>query len=249
MIKNKLLNFLSIIIFFVIWQLFVQWQHYPEFILPSPLVILKRFIEVFQSGILTYHAWATLQEILGGLIVGLSIAFTLGYLLAKSPLAEQMVTPLIVALQAVPIIALAPLLVIWFGTDIEPKILVSAIVLFFPVLVNTVVGFRRIDRNLLDLMRSLGASRLQQIIWLDLPSGLPIFIGSLKIGVTLSVIGAIVGEFVASDRGLGFLINLAGGLYDTPLRFVAFFTLSLMALILYWSVNILERKVVKWKTS
>lgn len=248
MIKNKILNIISITCFLVFWQIFVQIRHLPEFLLPTPLTILSRFIDTWKSGILLYHAFITLQEIAGGLVLGLSLAFIFGYVIAKSTTSEQLVTPLIVAAQAIPVVALAPLLVIWFGTDILAKVVVAATTLFFPVLVNTIVGFRRIDSNLQDLMHSLGASWFDRLLLLDLPSGLPIFLGGLKIGVTLSVIGTVIGEFVAADKGLGFLINLAGGLYDTPLRFVAFFTLSLIALSLYELVNLLERRVIKWKT-
>jgi NitT/TauT family transport system permease protein len=152
-----------------------------------------------------------------------------------------------VASQAVPIVALAPLLVIWFGAGSLSKVLVCALTLFFPVLINTVVGVRSVDVELRDLMRSLQASRWQVFALLELPAALPVLFGGLKVGVTLSVIGAVVGEFVGADRGLGFLVNLARGLFDTPLMFVALFTLMAIALALYLIVAVLEGWLLKWR--
>jgi NitT/TauT family transport system permease protein len=171
----------------------------------------------------------------------------LGYLLAKSRTLERILSPYIVASQAVPIVALAPLLVVWFGAGMFSKVLVCALTLFFPVLINTIVGIRSVDAELKELMVSLRASRWQAFRYLELPAALPVLFGGLKVGVTLSVIGAVVGEFVGADRGLGFLVNLARGLFDTPLMFVALFTLMSIALTLYLLVSGLERWVLHWR--
>jgi len=175
------------------------------------------------------------------------VALGLGYLLAKSRLAERVLSPYLVASQAVPIVALAPLLVIWFGAGILSKVLVCALTLFFPVLINTIVGIRSVDRDLVALMRSLRATRWQTFRYLEVPAALPVLFGGLKVGVTLSVIGAVVGEFVGSDRGLGFLVNLARGLFDTPLLFVALITLMVIALALYLLVAGLEAWLLRWR--
>jgi len=148
----------------------------------------------------------------------------------------------------VPIVALAPLLVIWFGVGSFSKVLVCALTLFFPVLMNTIVGIRNVDRDLIELMRSLRASHWQVFYHLELPAALPVLMSGLKVGVTLSVIGAVVGEFVGSDRGLGFLVNLARGLFDTPLMFVALLTLMTIALALYGLVVLIERRVLSWQS-
>ena len=244
---EKLFPLFSLILFLFCWQLIVTIKQYPSFILPSPKQVLLRSIPFIQSGILFYHAKITLQEICLGLFLGFTLAFILGYFLAKSPLGEQLFSPIIIALQAVPILALAPLLIIWFGSGIMAKAVVCASTLFFPVLINTIVGFKNVNKQLSQLMSSLEANFFQNLVYLELPSSLPILFGGLKIGIVLSVIGAVVGEFVGADRGLGFLINLAGGLYDTPLRFVAFFSLSLIALSLYKTIEVLEKKLVKWR--
>ncbi|MFQ6000434.1 MAG: ABC transporter permease, partial [Anaerolineae bacterium] len=136
---------------------------------------------------------------------------------------------------------------IWFGFGLLSKVVVCALIVFFPVLVNTIVGLRSVERELVDLLRSLGANRWQMLTMLEAPAALPVLLGGLKIGVTLSVVGAVVGEFVAADEGLGFLINLSRGLFDTPLMFVALFTLVIIALALYGSVVALEGILLSWR--
>jgi NitT/TauT family transport system permease protein len=161
---------------------------------------------------------------------------------------ERFLSPYIVASQSVPIVALAPLLIVWFGFGLLSKMLVCALTIFFPVLINTIVGLRSVEEELMDLMRSLRASRWQVLRYLELPAALPVLLGGLKVGVTLSVIGAVVGEFAQSDRGLGFLVNLANrGLFDTPLMFVALFVLMTIALGLYGLVTAVEALLLRWQ--
>jgi len=148
----------------------------------------------------------------------------------------------------VPIVAVAPLIVIWFGAGHFSKVLICALIVFFPVLVNMVVGLKSVDEGLYDLMRSLKASRWQMFRLLEMPAALPVLLGGLKISVTLSVIGAVVGEFVAASEGLGFLINQARGLFNTPLVFVTILTLVLIALALYGAVSLLEARFLRWRS-
>ncbi len=143
--------------------------------------------------------------------------------------------------------AIAPLLVIWFGQGIYSKVIICALIVFFPVLVNTVVGLRAVPRSLNELMRSLHATRWQMLRHLEIPAALPVFLGGLRIGATLSVIGAVVGEFVGADQGLGFLINVGRGQYDTALVFVAVITLVALALALYGTVILLETRFLAWQ--
>ena len=238
---------LALLLFLGLWELVVRLGNYPPFILPSPGQVYARFLAVAGDGTLWRHARITLTEIFGGLALGLSTATLLGHLLAKSKALERILSPYIVASQSIPVVALAPLLFIWFGFGSLSKILVCALTLFFPVLVNTVVGIRSVDGELVDLMRSLEATRWQVFTKLELPAALPVLLGGLKIGVTLSVIGAVVGEFAGADRGLGFLVNLARGLFDTPLLFVALFTLVAIAVSLYAAVAALESALLSWK--
>ncbi|MDH7489317.1 MAG: ABC transporter permease [Anaerolineae bacterium] len=231
--------------FLLLWQALVALFRYPTFILPAPGRVWARFLVAVADGSLLYHTSLTLFEIFAGLLLGVSTATLLGYVIAKSPTLDRILSPYIVAAQAVPIVALAPLLVIWFGFGSLSKILVCALTLFLPVLINTAVGIRSVDRNLRELMRSLGASRWQTFRMLEVPAALPVLFGGLKIGATLSVIGAVVGEFVGADRGLGFLINLARGLFDTPLLFVALFTLVTIALALYGAISLVEAALLR----
>jgi len=230
-----------------LWQVAVWQGGYPTFILPTPALVWQRFLAVAADGTLWQHTAVTLVEVFAGLALGLTVATVLGYLLAKSPALEQLVLPYLVATQALPIVALAPLLVIWLGTGRLSKVVVCALTLFFPVLINTIAGIRSVERGLRDLMRSLEASPWQVFTLLELPAALPVLLSGLKIGLTLSVIGAVVGEFVAADRGLGFLVNLARGLFDTPLMFVALATLMAIALALYGLVSLLEHVLLAWQ--
>lgn len=238
----------SMMVFVGVWGLIGRVGDYPPFLLPTPLQVWNRFLAVVADGTLWYHSSITISEILGGLALGLTTASLLGYVLAKLPLLERFLSPYIVASQSVPIVALAPLLIVWFGFGLLSKVLVCALTIFFPVLINTMVGLRTVERDLVDLMRALEASRWQIFKYLEVPASLPVLLGGLKIGVTLSVIGAVVGEFAQSDRGLGFLVNLANrGLFDTPLMFVALFVLMTIALSLYGVISAFEMLLLRWK--
>ncbi len=237
----------SILLAVLLWFLATRFGDFPAFILPSPGLVWTRFAQVLGDGSLLRHSLVTLGEVLAGLALGVSVATILGYTLAKSPAVERLLSPYIVASQAVPIVAIAPLLVIWFGPGVFSKVLICALIVFFPVLVNTIVGLRSVPDDLHDLMRSLLATRWQTFRLLEVPAALPVFLGGLRIGATLSVIGAVVGEFVGSDRGLGFMINRARGQYDTALVFVAVSGLVVMALLMYGAVVLLEARLLSWQ--
>ncbi len=235
---------LGVLAFLTVWKGVIWLGKYPPFILPPPEAVAHRLAELLVSGSLLFHAGVTLQEVLAGLGLGVLVATLLGYGLAHSPLAERLLAPYIVASQSVPVVAIAPLLVIWFGTGLLPKVLTCALIVFFPILVNTIVGVRSVGRELRDLMRALEASRWQTVWMLEVPAALPVLLGGLKVGATLAVIGAVVGEFVASDRGLGYLLKQGQQLYDTPLVFVGIGALVAMAQALYGAVAVVERVVV-----
>lgn len=238
----------SIVIFIVLWNLIVNWGDLPAFLLPTPLAVWKKLVTMIANGLLFKNAWVTLYEVLLGLALGSVLATTIGYVLAKSPLMEKMFSPYLIASQAIPTVAIAPLLVIWFGPEAFSKILVCAMTVFFPILVNTMIGFRAVPENLGDLMRSMRATRWQKLRYLEIPAALPVLFGGLRIGATLSVIGAVVGEFVGSDQGLGYLINVGRGQYDTPLVFVSIISLIFMAICLYGLAMFAERRTTRWKT-
>jgi len=241
---SRWLGLASLLLAIPLWALTVQLSGLPKFILPSPADVWKRFLEALMDGSLLYHTGITLIEVLLGLIVGVCFATIVGYMLAKSRTLETVLSPYLVASQAIPIVAIAPLLVIWLGDGILSKVVICALIVFFPVLVNTVVGVRAVSASLYDLMNSLRATRWH-ILWkLELPASLPILLGGLRIGATLSVIGAIVGELVDAEQGLGFLLQLGDFQYDTSMVFVAVFMLVFLALCLYGVVTLLERKLL-----
>jgi NitT/TauT family transport system permease protein len=237
----------AILLFLAAWKAITLLSDYPVFILPPPEMVAARFWRVLGDGSLFFHASHTLKEIMLGLTAGLSVASILGYALARSRLMERLLAPYIVASQAIPIIAIAPLIFIWFGPGLLSTILVTALIVFFPILVNTIVGVRSVPRELHDLMRAYRASRWQTFVKLELPAALPVLLGGLKVGATLAVIGATVAEFVRPNRGLGYLILTAKNRFDTDLVFVALFVLVSIALALYGLVSWAERHLLAWQ--
>ncbi|MBI3243508.1 MAG: ABC transporter permease [Chloroflexi bacterium] len=246
-VQQALLLPISLTTLLLAWQGLIWFKGYPAFILPPPARVWARLMQALADGTLVRHASITLGESLSGLALGLAVAAVLGYLLAQSRTIERLLAPYLVASQSVPVVAIAPLLVIWFGSGLTSKVLICALIVFFPVLINIIVGVRSVEPDLRDLMRSLRASRWQTFMLLELPSALPLLLGGLKIGATLSVIGAVVGEFVGADRGLGFLISAARGQFDTALVFVAVLALITIAMTLYGCVALLEKVLLAWK--
>lgn len=241
------LGLISILFGILVWVLVTRYSGIPNFLLPSPQSVWTRFLTALRDGSLLYHTGITLIEILLGLLAGTIFATVVGYVLARSRSLERVLSPYIVASQAIPIVAIAPLLVIWLGDGILSKVVICALIVFFPVLVNTIVGVRAVPAALYDLMNSLHASRAQ-ILWkVEVPASLPVFLGGLRVGATLSVIGAIVGELVDAEEGLGFLLQLGDFQYDTPMVFVAVFMLIALALMLYGIVTLLEKRFLKWQ--
>ncbi|HLB47620.1 MAG TPA: ABC transporter permease [Anaerolineales bacterium] len=245
--RQLLLLPVSLAALLIVWQSAIWIMEYPAFILPSPARVWGRMLIALADGALIRHTAVTLGESLSGLAVGLAVAGGLGYLLAQSRMLERILAPYIVASQSVPVVAIAPLLVIWFGSGITSKVLICALIVFFPVLINVIVGVRSVEPDLHDMMRTLRASRWQTFVHLELPAAMPMVLGGLKIGATLSVIGAVVGEFVGSNSGLGFLITAARGQFDTSLVFVAVIALVVIAMGMYGAVALLEKLLLAWK--
>lgn len=245
---RRLMPFITLALIIGGWQLFYLSGTYPEFIIPSPLQVWNEFVESVQDGTLLLHSWVTLQEMLYGLAIGLSIGALLGYIIAHNELLEDLLSPVIVAFQATPVVAYAPLLIIWFRDGITGKVITTAIIVFFPTLMNVIVGIRGVPKNLRDLMRVVKASRWEIFTKLEIPSAMPVLLTGLKTSVTLAVIGAVVGEFVNANAGLGYLVRIArGSQFNTPLVFVAVFTMTALALSLYLLVSLLEHKLLAWQ--
>jgi NitT/TauT family transport system permease protein len=231
--------------FVLAWKALVVVADYPVFVLPPPELVASRFVSAWVDGTIAPHALRTLYEVALGFAAGAGLALVAGYGLARLPLAERLLSPYLVAAQATPILALAPLLALWFGPGLTAKIVICALIVFFPVAIATMVGVRAVDERLLELARSLRATRWQIVTTLEIPAALPAIFGGLRVGVTLAVVGAIVGEWAGADRGLGLLVNLArGSLFDIPLLFATLLTIALLGIVLYAVVTFVERALV-----
>jgi NitT/TauT family transport system permease protein len=230
------------------WQALTLVGGYDRFILPGPADVWSQLKLVIADGRLIKHTLYTVSEVLPGLFIGCLVAMPLGYLLAKSPLAERLISPYLIASQAIPVIAIAPLLTIWVRSTYWSRVLVAVLVVFFPIVINIIAGLRSVPTELYELMNSLQASRWQVFRKLEIPASLPILLAGLKVGATLAVIGALVGEFVQpKSQGLGYMLVTARYQFKTDLVFVVLLTLVVLALSLYGVVALLERRLLRWQ--
>jgi NitT/TauT family transport system permease protein len=229
------------------WQALVSVGGYRTFILPAPGVVLERLVTTATSGLLWQHTSATLVEALGGFGMALVLGLSLGYLLAHIPWLERAMAPVLAASQSVPVVAIAPLIILWFGPGLQSKLLIAALITFLPILLSTVIALRAIPRELREMALISGASRWQMLRYVESSLALPVIFGGVRSGLALATTGAVVGEFVAGRNGLGALINIASGLFDTPLIFVALLTLAAITLGLYLAATLIERLLVTWE--
>jgi NitT/TauT family transport system permease protein len=232
--------------FFVLaWKAVVVIGNWKPFVLPAPETVGARFVRAWTEGTMAPHAATTLTEIALGFVAGAGAAVLVGYALARSRLAERVFSPYIVAAQSTPVLALAPLFVLWFGSGLLSKVIMCAIIVFFPVAVATMVGVRQVSGDLLEMGRAFRASPRQLLVGIEIPGALPSIFGGLRVGVTLAVIGAVIAEWSGADRGLGLLVLLAqGSLFDIPLEFAALTSIALLGVALYVVVVVLERRLV-----
>ena len=235
----------SLAAFLLLWQLVVWVSGLRSFILPGPYTVAERFVRAWAEGTIWPHLQQTLIEVLLGFVLGASVALAVGVLLARSRLAERLLSPYLVAAQATPVLALAPLIVLWFGNGLASKLVITTLIVFFPVAIATMVGIRGVDPRLLEMARSFRASGWEVVRRIEIPAALPSILGGMRVGITLAVIGAIVGEWAGGEKGLGVLINIArGSLFDIPLMFAALVTLALLGVTLYLVMVIIERRLV-----
>ncbi len=243
-----LTTFISFFLLLSVWHILVILGNYNRFILPGPIDVLNQVRQSLLDGILLRHSLITISEVIPGLLIGFLIALPLGYLLAKSPLAEKLLSPYLIASQAIPVIAIAPLLSIWISSTYWSRVLVAVLVVFFPILINIIAGLRSVPDELYDLMIALKASRWQIFRKLEWPAALPVLLAGLKVGATLSVIGALVGEFVQpNSRGLGFLLVKARYQFRTDEVFAVLVALAIIALTMYSFVAIMEKNMLRWQ--
>ncbi|MCF3934938.1 ABC transporter permease [Acuticoccus sp. M5D2P5] len=235
---------LSFVAFIIAWQLYVDLFGVSAFILPSPERIVRAGINLGPA--LWGHTWTTTYEILLGFLVGNAVAVGLAYLIVRWSVAERIVYPFLIVSQTVPKLAVAPLLVIWFGTGILPKVIVTALVCFFPTAVNVVQGLRSADPNAIDLVRLVTPSTSVIFRKVQFPSSIPYFFAGLKISMAAAVIGAIVAEWVGANSGLGYLILYGGTSMRTDLMFVGVGVTVILGMVLYGAVGLAEY-LISWR--
>lgn len=234
-----------------VWQLAASWGliagalSIESFLVPSPIEIADSLWD--DRALLGSAAVTTIIEVIAGFTVALVAGVSLALLIHRSEAAKRAIYPLLVGSQTIPIIAIAPILVVWFGFGLGPKLVIIALVCFFPITVNCMDGLRRTDPEQIRLVRSLGASRGQILTWVELPSAAPAFFSGAKIAAAVSVIGAVFAEWSGSDAGLGYLIQISSAQLLTARMFAAIVVLSAIALVLFGAVGAIERRVVFWQ--
>jgi NitT/TauT family transport system permease protein len=229
------------------WQLAVVGFRLPEYLLPAPSGIVAAMAAEWRY--LAFHSAVTLYEILWGFALAVLVGVPLAMLIVYSPVIERSLYPLLVATQAVPKIAVAPLLIFWAGLGLFPKILVAFAISFFPIVIDTVVGLRSVEPELLYLARSMGAGERKIFLKIRFPSALPNVFAGLKVSVTLATVGAIVGEFIQADRGLGYALQQATSVINTQLAFATIFLLAVMGIVLFVAVEALEHRLTPWSAA
>ncbi len=237
----------TFVVLLLVWEVAVKMLKVPTFILPAPSVVLAEMWAVRAQ--LAGHAWATLLAALAGFALTIAVTVPLAVLIAASATLRNTIYPLIVVSQSVPKIAVAPLIVVLVGVGETPKVLIAFLVAFFPLLVDTATGLNAVPPDLIDLSRSLNSSRLQEFVKIRFPTAIPFFFSGLKVAVAFSVLGAVVGEFVQADRGLGYLIVVSTSYWKTPLAFAAMTLLSVIGLALFFLVSLVERVFFRWYTN
>jgi len=235
------------VLLFVVWEVGVRTTGIKEYLLPPPTKVWMEFWK--RHGAVTSGAWVTTQEILAGYALAVAISIPLAVAVAYSRFMEHAVYPVIVFLQIVPKIAIALLFIIWFGFGFAPKLLLVFLLSFFPIVVSSIAGFKSADPEVMDFARTTGAGRVRMFVKISLPQALPHIFTGLKVGAALAATAAVVAEFVASDKGLGYLLLQYNGQLDTPMVFATIVVLSLIGLGVYYAVEIIERLAIPWHVS
>ncbi|MGC1466779.1 MAG: ABC transporter permease [Pseudolabrys sp.] len=245
-LTQRLLVVLFGVFIFAIWEIGCRSFHVSELLLPAPSRIIGALIDGFRTGLFTAALQATLLEVFLGFVVAAVAAFLCGMVISQVRIVEVVLYPYIVALQTLPKVAIAPFILIWVGFGVESKVVIAAMVAFFPMLVNTIVGLKSTPPEKIELMRSLSASRTKIFWYIQLPEALPYIFAGLNIGIVMSVLGAIVGEFIGAKAGLGYLLLQMNYSMDVIGMFAVLLVLGLMGIILNTIMQFARRKIVFW---
>jgi NitT/TauT family transport system permease protein len=232
------------VLLIALWAFLCVYANVPTVVLPTPDKVFYAFVARFD--LIVSEGWVTLKETIYGFMLALVIGIPMAVAVANSRALNLMFYPLLIGLQSVPKVALAPIVLVWLGTGIESKLAIVWLVAFFPIIVDTVAGLRSTPRELLELARSLRATPMQIFLKVQLPAALPFIFTGAKVAITLAVIGAVIGEFIGSSEGLGFLLLSATSQLDSPLAFAALFALSFLGMFVYLLVELAERLAAPW---
>lgn len=241
---------LAILVFaalLVLWTAYVRFVGLSPLVLPTPYAVWQALVENTLNGSLPANTLTTLSEIILGFLLGSFLGIALGVITSQSELMRAMLGPYILASQAMPKLALAPIMVVWLGFGIAPKVVITALICFFPLLENTIIGLTSTNPHQLELFRALSAKGWQTFLKLRVPSALPVIFAGLRVAVTLAVVGAVVGEYVGANRGLGALVIVTQGDFDTPLMFAIFVYLTVIGIALYKIMQVLENTFFAWR--
>jgi NitT/TauT family transport system permease protein len=241
---KRLTPLAGVLVFLAVWEVVVHALKMPAYLLPGPIEIFQTFISQFSK--LAFHGWVTLYEMLLGYALAVLIAIPLAIAITSSERFDRFSMPTLLFFQVVPKVAIAPLFLVWFGVGAMPKVLVAFLISFFPIVIDAAVGLRSMSAEMRDLARSMGASRMQLFAQFRLPTSLPYLFSGLKVAATLAVAGAVVGEFVGADKGLGYLLLVTNSNMETALMFATLFALTIIGLAFFYAVEFLEALLIPW---
>lgn len=227
------------------WEAYVRIENVNGVILPAPSAIGRTLWD--ERSMLVSDLWVTLKEIVYGFVAGFVIGVVCGVLIVYSKIAERTLYPLVIASQVIPVFAIAPLLIIWFGFGIQPKVIICALIVFFPICVNMVEGLRSAEKGIVELMRSYGASEARIFRSVRLPAAVPFLLIGTQVGITFAVIGAVIAEWVGADAGLGYRMVVANSQSETSLVFAAIITLAVVGVALFGLVRVVGDVVFPWQ--
>ena len=233
------------VILLLFWEILVRYLGTSALVMPAPTQIADVLWKSLHNGYLWPHIWQTLVEVFWGILLGGLMGCIGGIALGESSRLRNLLMPYVVLSQVVPKLALAPLFIVWFGFGVLPTIVMTALICFFPLLENTVTSMQQVDPQKLELFRMLRANRWQTLWRLKIPSGLPSIMAGLRVAVVLAWVGAVVGEFIGSSKGLGALIIAAQGSMDTPLMFAVLVVITVLGISSYWTVQTIEQRLFK----
>ncbi|MDD3365264.1 MAG: ABC transporter permease [Syntrophomonas sp.] len=243
-IGNKIIPYAAVFMLLIIWELMVRLNHLPSYILPSPLQIIKTLAATFP--LLLMHTASTLEEAMIGFVLAVAIAFVTAFILNHFYWLNQALYPLLIVSQTIPIITLAPLFLIWFGWGILPKIIVVILVCFFPIVISLLNGLNSVDPDLINLFRSMGASRIAIFNMVKLPSALPSFFAGMKISASYSIMAAVIGEWLGAEQGLGYFMTIAQKSFRVDRVLAAVVVIALLSLLVVKAIDLAEWLLMPW---